>query len=88
MSYFDIFPDTMMTFDEAIAEGMLIGSDSTVVEYVPFLSPFAHTNWENQNIKSSISRHRRFAISWVVASGFIAQLARIFLTLASLPPLN
>jgi len=61
VSYFDLIPGTNITFDQAVAEGKLIGSDSTTIGYVPFLSPIAYTNWKSLNILSSDPKHRRFA---------------------------
>ncbi len=40
--YFDKIPGADKTFDMAIAEGKLIGSDSNSSHYVPFLSPVAY----------------------------------------------
>ena len=61
VSYFDTIPGTVITFDKAIAEGQLIGSDSSSDSYVPFLSPIAYSNWKNNFLMSSDPKLKRFA---------------------------
>ena len=52
--YSDIIPDSLpeLSYDMAIAQGSLIGSNTSPVDYVPFLSPVAYSNYIKDNLHS------------------------------------
>ena len=62
VSYGDTIPGTDITYDKAVAEGKLIGSDRSSASYVPFLSPMGLANWRDNNLDTRNLLYRRFAL--------------------------